>query len=375
MQDTSQQEDVEAHGDPQQQQQQQQRLDPEDGELVRMEDHLKSVLKDHYGSTKHPTVKAAIDALAPYNPIGAPAESPLLVGDFVCHTIPEFPGRLKQKDKAIVQYTLGKLSFGVFQPHHLVCTVRSVRQTIRVRTESKTGGTFKTYDYPVLMDLTIHTDGSSSSSSTRSGGGTSTAKTGVDAPTITDLPAILSHDAVCYPCPDQHHKNQRLRVIFKGSTLMPAPCVLRDPRLLQVWVDTFSGAYTKAQAERNILSRSFRDLIAWWFQVTLPTDEEFAASQNHSVHFELHRRPPRGHLDILYLTPTTRITRGNRGTLVVVEPYDSKTLALQAKAPSFPEEGEAPDLVEAEEAYTKHIVGVAKQVVGDELLVSQELEV
>jgi len=77
----------------------------------------------------------------------------------------------------------------------------------------------------------------------------------------------------------------------------------------------------------------------------------------------------------LYLTPTTRITRGNRGTLVVVEPYDSKTLALQAKAPSFPEEGEAPDLVEAEEVYTKHIVGVAEQQrVGDEL-VSQELEV
>ena len=53
--------------------------------------------------------------------------------------------------------------------------------------------------------------------------------------------------------------------------------------------------------------------------MTFPDDEEMAQSQDHSVHFEM-KRAPRGHLDVLYLSDTTRVTKGNRGTLVVVEP-------------------------------------------------------
>ena len=92
-----------------------------------------------YRSTKHADVKNAINQLTPQNPTKEPTKSPLLRGDFICQTLPEFPGRLKTESPDIVQYTLGRLSFGVFEPHSLVCTVRSVRQCIRVRLETKSG--------------------------------------------------------------------------------------------------------------------------------------------------------------------------------------------------------------------------------------------
>ena len=123
-----------------------------DGRVSRkkLELSLKKLLKKHYGSTKHKEVRKAIDELTPHNPTEDPTKSPYFTGDFICHTIPEFPGRLKTENKEIIQYTLGRLSFGVFQPHNLVCTIRSVRQSIQVRLESKTG-VFKTYEYPVMM--------------------------------------------------------------------------------------------------------------------------------------------------------------------------------------------------------------------------------
>jgi PAP_fibrillin len=131
-----------------------------------------------------------------------------------------------------------------------------------------------------------------------------------------DLPAVVSHDAVCYECPQQLH---RLKVTFKGSTLMPATQVLSNPILLNVWNQTFVGAYTKADKERHLLSKALKSMLTWWFQMELPTDDDAATRNDHSMQFRM-KRAPRGYLDVLYMSETARITRGNRGTLVVVEP-------------------------------------------------------
>lgn len=265
-------------------------------EPERLEASLKKLLKSHYGSTKHKEVLKEIDNLIPHNPVKDqdPTASSHWEGDFVCHTIPEFPGRLKNEDKSVIQYTLGRLSFGVFQPHNLVCTIRSVRQSIGVRMQTETGA-FRSYEYPVLMDLTIHTvDGQ-------------------------ELPAVVSHDAICFKCPKNQ---QRLKVIFKGSTLVPSQEVLNDTALFQTWQTTFAGAYAKADKERGIISKTFRGMMAWWFQMTFPDDQQMEQSRNHSVHFEM-KRSPKGWLDVLYLSDNTRVTQGNRGTIVVVEPVAS----------------------------------------------------
>ncbi|CAB9522262.1 PAP_fibrillin [Seminavis robusta] len=277
---------------------------------LRQEEVVKDLLAKHHGSTKNPQVLAAINDLAAlwkpqHESIG---RSSLLEGEFLCHTLPEFPGRIKNSPPGVVQYTLGRLSFGIFQPRNLVCTVRSVRQSIQSRSgvkDSITGknnrSKFQTFDYPICLDLTIHT------------------ANGVD------LPAVMMHSGVCYESPAQRSKfPHRLNVTFKGSTLVPAKAVRQDPALLAVWTETFANAYSKAEAERGFLSKTMQSLLAWWFQMVLPNDEQAAGSADHSVGFEM-KRSPRGHLDFLYLSDTLRITKGNRGTLVVVERMDSPT--------------------------------------------------
>lgn len=277
-----------------------------------LELNLKKLLKRHHGSTKHKDVLQAIDTLTPKNLAAFsddPTTSPYWTGDFICHTLPEFPGRIKNDDPTLVQYTLGRLSFGVFQPHNLVCTIRSVRQSIQLlQLDSSTDEGVKTFDYPVMMDLTIHTtDGH-------------------------DLPAIVSHDAICYKCPK--HPN-RLKVTFKGSTLQPAQQVLQDKELLSTWKTTFQGAYAKAEQERGIISKALRGIMGWVFQITFPDDSQMETNPAHSVYFEM-KRSPKGHLDVLYLSDNTRITQGNRGTLVVVEPLESSNSSRAAKEAEEP---------------------------------------
>jgi hypothetical protein len=100
---------------------------------------------------------------------------------------------------------------------------------------------------------------------------------------------------------------------------MPTHDVLSNENLVETWESTFAGAYAKAKQQQNILSKTLQSMLRWWFQMTLPDDDEMARNHDHSVHFEM-KRSPRGHLDVLYMSDKARITRGNRGTLVVVEP-------------------------------------------------------
>jgi PAP_fibrillin len=263
--------------------------------LLDQEEVVKSLLAKYHGSTKHPEVMDAISLLSSMNPSASATSCRFLEGEFLCHTLPEFPGRIKDSPPNTVQYTLGRLSFNVFQPHNLVCTVRSTRQSIHSRASVKdptTGQTnphkFQTFDYPISLDLTIH------------------APKG-------DLPAILYHSGVCYQSPKDP---QRMDVVFKGSTLLPAQEVLNDPALLQIWKETFHNAYNDSASTTNESSwnQALQWALQWWFQMELPHHVE----QDYSVHFQM-KRPPRGHLEFLYLSERLRITKGNRGTLVVVE--------------------------------------------------------
>lgn len=266
--------------------------------VLEQEEIVKSLLAKHHGSTKNAEVLAAIEKLSAMNPIKCASSSALLEGEFLCHTLPEFPGRIKDSPPDTIQYTLGRLSFNIFQPHNLVCTVRSVRQCIQSRNSLKDQATgevnrskFRTFEYPICLDLTIH------------------APKG-------DLPAVMCHSGVFFKSPKVP---QRFSVAFKGSTLMPAYQVRSDPALLKVWKETFHNAYKNADKERGFWSKALRMAIKWWFDMELPSDDE--VGEDYSVNYQM-KRSPRGHLDFLYLSERLRITRGNRGTLVVVERMD-----------------------------------------------------
>ena len=97
---------------------------------------------------------------------------------------------------------------------------------------------------------------------------------------------------------------------------MPSYRVRSDTALLKIWKETFHNAYKNADKERGFWSKAMQMALKWWFKMVLPSDDH--VGEDYSVNFQM-KRSPRGHLDFLYLSERLRITRGNRGTLVVVE--------------------------------------------------------
>lgn len=258
---------------------------------------LRAALARNNGSTKNPEVMAAIDKLVSMNPTVNAIDSPLLMGEFIAHTSPDFPGRIKPQkgQEDVVQYTIGRLSFGLFQPHSLVATIRSVRNSILLNEDpdQQIAGADKTYTYPISIDMTIHTPKG-------------------------DLPAIMRHRALGFAVPE--HKN-RLGVTFSGGSLTPTYEVRSDPEKMALWEEVFDGAYTKAAEERGLVSSILQYIFKKVFKLTTPTDEDMKKSATRSVCFDM-KRSPKGYLDVLYLDEDIRITRGNRGTIIVVERYE-----------------------------------------------------
>ncbi|CAB9525759.1 PAP_fibrillin [Seminavis robusta] len=270
---------------------------------------LKAALQQHHGSTKNPDVMAAVDELVAMNPTKNAVASPLLLGEFIAHTSPDFPGRIKPAagQETVVQYTMGRLSFGIFQPHHLVCTIRSVRNSIlECEEEDLQVDGQKTFVYPIQIDLTIHTPKG-------------------------DLPATMCHSALCYVLPD--HEN-RLGVTFRGGSLTPTYEVRSDPKRMAVWEEVFDSAYSKAEQERSLMASVLQYIFKAVFQLSTPTDEDAKNDKQHAVKFDM-KRSPRGYLDVLYLDEDIRVTRGNRGTIIVVERVPSSTKRVFRQAPAL----------------------------------------
>jgi hypothetical protein len=229
-----------------------------------------------------------IEELIKINPCLNAAGNPEFLGEFSALTCPNFPGQIEPKpgqEPHAVQYSLGRMSFNIFQPNKLVCTVRSIRN--EVVSLGKTPEGHAKFSYPLIADITIHTDDG-------------------------DLPAILINEAECYEHTDI--KN-RLMVTFTGGTLLPTQEVLYDSTKLAIWSKTFQGAYQKADEERSYFGWIFQLFIKLVLGLTYPTDEALA---KHCFHFNM-KRSPTGHIDVLFQDEDIRITKGNRGTIVVVE--------------------------------------------------------
>jgi hypothetical protein len=100
---------------------------------------LKSLLEKYNGCTKHSEVVDVVNELTKLNPITKTcAQHALFAGEYYTLTAPTFPGRIKPTNtdqEDIVQYTLGRISFNIFQPNKLICTLRSVRNPVQPRKE------------------------------------------------------------------------------------------------------------------------------------------------------------------------------------------------------------------------------------------------
>jgi len=248
---------------------------------------LRSVLAKSNGNTKHVDVMNVIDELSQINPasndndIDCPiTEANLFEGEYRTLSAPNFPGRLKTTatdDHQNPQYTLGRLAFKIFKPYDLVCSIVSLGNSVH-----RMKGDDSRFTYTFVVDILIHTSNGE------------------------DLPAMLVNDAYCYQNETNNNKNNRVSVAFTGGTLIPKDEVLNDKYKSQLWSETFGEQKTIDTS--SYLSRLMKYVIFLLLGVT----------QEHSLHFEM-KRCPVGFFDVLYLDNEIRITRGNQGSVVVVE--------------------------------------------------------
>ena len=259
-----------------------------------LKSELKALLAASKGCPKEETITDIIAKLSERDPCPKGfAKLDCFPGDFAALSIPNFPGRIKpakKNEEDIAKYTLGRLSFNIFQPNELVCTVRSIQnQMHRISSDDDAA----VFSYNFVCDLIIHTPEG-------------------------DLEATLINKAFCR---ENENRDNRMSVTFTGGCLIPGnENTSYDPNMLGLWEKTFAKAYERATKERTLMGWIYHYCLVLFLGLTMPKDAtQWASSRNeHSFHFDI-KRPPKGFFDVLYLDDDVRITKGNRGTITVVE--------------------------------------------------------
>lgn len=245
-----------------------------------LKSRLRSLLDLHDGSIKEPDIVETIESLAALSPYQQHSREwlDLFTGEFLTQTSPSFPGRLptKEGDKR-AQYSLGKLSFNTFHPSDLVCTLRGVKNVVA----PKSDGTF-TYD--LICDTIVHLPEG-------------------------DVEAEIVNESYC--CKDD--ESNRVHVFFTGSRLSPSNTVIEDDGKMSLWSRTFNNNTLE-------IAESKRSYFGWMMNKMLKRMLGMKVRFDDSNSFRLEfQKPFHGHFDVLYLDNELRVTRGNRGTIVVVE--------------------------------------------------------
>lgn len=293
-------------------------------ERHRLKAELKSLLSEHNGCTKQKDVVEVVEQLAAVNPVPNDCikADDLFQGEFFTLSAPPFPGRIEptrdnndDDNNSLARFTLGRLSFNIFQPNNLVCTVKSITNPVFACTEKgDDDGDGRKFTYNIVVDITIHT--------TANGDGGD-----------KDLDAIMINTGFCRASPDV---NNRIMVTFTGSSLTPKPTtpnnntnnnsvVDYDKTTVEtmksvLWTRQFEDAYQKADRERSYFGWMVHYGLKLFLGLTYPTDldEQQQQQQRACFSFEM-KKPLEFYIDVLYLDEDIRITKGSRGTIVVAD--------------------------------------------------------
>jgi hypothetical protein len=234
---------------------------------------LREALKAYGGNPQHEAVAAAINRLIEQNPTSAPArQTTLLEGDWLLTSAPSFPNGELQPDGSYV-YTLGRLAFNMFEPRDLKVVINQVSQP--VFPIQRTGQ----YTHDIVVKFTVLDE------------------------TVSSLQGIVRNLGVCEPGSDT-----ALQVQFTGGVLEPAAGT--D---LAAWNAIFG---TPGSAHRPSLKDWTQSLfLKLMFGLVPPTGMN---PQTGRSEFSM-KRSPNGSLGILYLDEDLRITKGEKGTVLVCE--------------------------------------------------------
>ncbi|SRR5579883_42664 len=234
---------------------------------------LRQALDASGGNTKDKAVIAAIENLQSLNPTIAPAHSgTLLDSRWLLINAPNFPGG-EQLPNGKFAYTLGRLAFNMFQPTELKIVIDRVLQPVFLL------GNGEQRSHDIIVEFTTIDD------------------------RFPKVAGIVHNQGVCYPI-----SNTVLQVRFTGGTLAP-----QDPKQMDDWKAIFGKQHypSRQNWKDNLMSAIFKLL----FGLVPP---QTMNPETGEVSFTM-ERSPKGRLEILYLDEELRITRGERGTVLVCE--------------------------------------------------------
>jgi len=288
-----------------------------------LKSQLKSLLTKHNGCTKQKEVLEVIEQLVALNPVPKDcSKNDLFTGNYYTLTAPPFSGKIENDDN-ISQFTLGRLSFNIFQPNNIICTVKSIHNPIAVSTSSTKdneitpGGGVNNFTYDVVVDVIIHTTPSDGQKKENHNDGTD-----------GEIEAIMINKGFCHPSNDV---NNRMIVTFTSSSLCPKKSKNDDKNraamLETLWTRNFGNAYQKADQERSYLGWMMHYGLQWFLGLVYPTDN--SEEEDHTFQFEM-KKPMSAHLDVVYLDKDIRITKGSRGTIMVLERTKDNYLPIAA---------------------------------------------
>ncbi len=235
-------------------------------------ENLKKVLAAYGGNTKHETVTTAINQLANLNPTVAPTRNEALMdGQWLLISAPNFPNGELQADGKYV-YTLGRLAFNMFKPVKLKVAIERVLQPVIPLENGQ-----RTHD--IIVEFIIVDEN------------------------FPQLQGIVHNLGICQPTDDN-----TLQVRFTGATLAP-----QNQNQMEAWKAIF-GEQSKP-AKINLKERLMNTILRMMFGIVPPQGMDIKTGQ---VSFKI-QKSPKGNLKILYLDEELRITKGEKGTVLVCE--------------------------------------------------------
>ncbi|WP_066426716.1 PAP/fibrillin family protein [Anabaena sp. 4-3] len=234
---------------------------------------LRQALAVSNGNTKDQAVIAAIENLQAVNPQTAPARNNTLMdGRWLLISAPNFPGgELLPNGK--FAYTLGRLAFNMFEPTKLKLVIDRVLQPVL----PVGNGEQRTHD--IVVEFTTIDESSA------------------------PLSGVVRNLGVCQPASDTV-----LQVKFTGGVLAP-----QNLNQIDAWRGVFGQqSQPKQRTFKEHLMSVFLRLM---FGLVPPQGMNNTTGE---VAFTM-ERSPKGRLSILYLDEELRITRGEKGTVLVCE--------------------------------------------------------
>ncbi|KAL3924703.1 MAG: hypothetical protein SGPRY_003841 [Prymnesium sp.] len=231
---------------------------------------LYSALEDAEYEPSSPSVLAAIDSLSPFS--AEDQVESLWQGRWEVLSKPDFPDSLGTDGKGRYMFTLGRASFNMYQPVKLPIALDAIRNDVLPSAEG-------TLSYG--LEIPFETAGEEGK----------------------PMSGVMFNYGECWK---DEEVEGRYGVKFTGGSMRPAARTT-----VEEWLTVFGQ---QDQRDMGVGARVATWVAKRLFQLRRPS----GAGEGGTIAFSM-AKAPAGYLDILYLDDELRITKGNRGSIVIAK--------------------------------------------------------